>query len=111
MKRLLAFLIATLLLLSSCEDSAIREGRQAYKAYFHDTLKDPESLKIYNEEVTELTKGVSAVFVVDMGAKNSYGAYVREIYKFTTIGEKVRIIEVGGDRYFNVGDGEYIKTN
>lgn len=101
MKRFLAFfLIAMSLLLSSCESRAVREGRQAYKAYFHDTLKDPESLKIYDEKVTESTD-VSATFVVDMGAKNSYGAYVRETYTFTTIGKKVARVEVGKDLDFS----------
>lgn len=71
--------------LCSCESRSVSEGRVAYKEYFKKTLKDPNSLVIYSEEVVSKDE-YSATFVVDMGAKNSYGGMVRSTYTFETTG-------------------------
>lgn len=80
---ILIFLMA--IALCSCESRSVSEGRVAYKEYFKKTLKDPNSLVIYSEEVVSKDE-YSATFVVDMGAKNSYGGMVRSTYTFETTG-------------------------
>lgn len=74
--------------LCSCESRSVSEGRVAYKEYFKKTLKDPNSLVIYSEEVVSKDE-YSATFVVDMGAKNSYGGMVRSTYTFETTGPRM----------------------
>lgn len=97
MKKIL-LLIVVVTCLIGCESSSIRDGRKAYKEYFKETLKDPESLKIYKEEI--IYRGeLDAKFKVEIGAKNSYGAYVRETYCFHTLGNK--IIASGDFMLFN----------
>lgn len=82
------FLSILALSLIGCEESPVSAGRKAYKEYFNETLKDPSSLIIHKEEVIEQDK-VSATFVLDVGAKNSYGGYVRKHYTIKTVGKKV----------------------
>ena len=99
MKRILT-LLSVLLLFTSCEPSQVRKGRWIYKAYFKHTLKDPSSLVIYKENYT-LDGTCSVIWEIDYGAKNSYGAMVREDIKFTTIGNLFISID---DSY---GGGDY----
>lgn len=94
MRKVLYLIIA--LLFISCEDSVISDGRKAYKQYFKNTLKDPESLKIYSETASK-TGDNTATFIVDYGAKNSFGAYVRETVTFETMHN--RVVKVDGNTY------------
>lgn len=87
MKKLL-LIILFLPFLYSCESSSVYKGREAYKKYFYEILKDPNSMEIYNEEVISNDK-VSATFVIDMGAKNGYGGMMRKKYTIKTIGNIV----------------------
>lgn len=87
MKNTLFALIA-ILCLCSCEDNAVSRGRTAYKEYFNKTLKDPSSIVIHSEEVIDI-KETTATFVLDVGAKNSYGAMVRQTYTITTNGRSI----------------------
>lgn len=91
-------LVTGLLCLSSCknqEDKYVSKGRKAYKAYFERTLKDPSSLVIYSE--TYEHESIKVEFTVDMGAKNSFGAMVRETYVFEILDGK--IYKVNGEFY------------
>lgn len=98
MKKLHLILIAlSVLFLFSCDSQSVRDGRSIYKKYLKETLKDPESLKIYKEEVIK-DEHVTATFKVDYGAKNSYGGYVRTTSVFETVGN--RCITVDGKLIF-----------
>lgn len=87
-KLLIAILLTGLLNLYSCENSAISKGRKAYIEYFNEILKDPSSLVVHKEEIIAKDE-VSATFVLDIGAKNSYGGMVRQYYTIKTIGNSV----------------------
>lgn len=100
--------------LISCEKQMVRIGRSAYKNYFKEILKDPESLKIYNEQVLE-QDDVSVKFKVDIGAKNSYGGYVRETYYVKTL--MGRVVEALSEEEYllkaqnNKNENNYSKKN
>ena len=74
--------------LCSCENNAVSKGRKAYKEYFNKILKDPNSLVIYNEEILK-SDNSSATFILDVGAKNSYGGMVRQSYTIKTVGNSI----------------------
>lgn len=95
MKKALVLIFFSLVSLS-CEHPAIYEGRAAYKRYFKEQLQDPESLKIYSEKATRFSYE-KAVFEVDYGAKNGFGAYVRKNVKFETKGSNY--LKVNGEYY------------
>lgn len=99
MKKLLLFVPVVLsLLFISCEDKYISNGRKAYKKYFKEVLKDPESLKIYEEKITRDGE-YTVIFDVDYGAKNGFGAYGREKIHFETIGGDQDLIFVDGKAF------------
>lgn len=77
------FLFLSSLFLLSCEDSAVSSGRKLYEMYFEKTLKDPDSFKIYSEKYTKDGE-FTVEWELDYGAKNSFGAMVRETIEFTT---------------------------
>ncbi len=87
-KLIIFFLLATLCILSACEKTSVTEGRIAYKEYFKETLKDPESLVIHSEEVIKKSDA-NATFVLNIGAKNSFGGMVRSTYTIETLGKRV----------------------
>lgn len=93
MKRLL-LLFAMILTFSSCENRYVSDGRSMYEAYFDKVLKDPSSLKIYNESYT--VDGVSVKWTIDYGAKNSFGAMDRQTIEFKT---NPSMLEVNGELY------------
>lgn len=79
--------------LIGCDPDVI-DGRAAYKQYFKENLKDPRSLVIYKE--TFKKEGDYTInWTVEIGAKNSFGGMNRETYEFTTIGDK--LIMVNGE--------------
>lgn len=82
-------LLCLSLLILSCEPSAVREGRVAYKKYFKETLIDPESFKVYNEKYEIDTSGVKVIWTIDYGTKNRIGAMTRKEITLTTIGKVV----------------------
>ena len=97
------FLVLFLIIITfaSCESTSVSDGRRAYKSYFKEVLKDPESLRIYKEEILE--KGdVTCKFRIDYGAKNSYGAYVRKTTIIEAIGSKV--VRVDGEYFLGSGN-------
>lgn len=93
MKKILLLFIM-IVFLCSCENRYVSDGRSMYEAYFEKVLKDPSSLKIYNESYT--VDGVSVKWVIDYGAKNSFGAMNRETIEFET---NPSMLEVNGKFY------------
>ncbi|WP_300703605.1 hypothetical protein [Bacteroides sp.] len=87
-KLIIFFLLATLFILSACEKTSVTEGRIAYKEYFKETLKDPESLIIHSEEIINKSDA-NARFVLNIGAKNSFGVMVQSTYTIETLGKRV----------------------
>lgn len=91
MKRIFFYLAGLVIMMSaiSCsfEAKSVTEGRELYELYFKKTLKDPESLKIYEEKYVNL--GYYVEWTIDYGAKNSLGGMVRETIKIETYTEKV----------------------
>ena len=83
MKKLFILLAVIFVTCISCEQSNVRKGRNAYKEYFRENLKDPSSLVIHSERIVS-NKNSKVVFVVDVGAKNSFGGYVRNTYRIKT---------------------------
>lgn len=65
-----------------------------YEAYFNKILKDPSSLKIYNESYT--VDGVSVKWIIDYGAKNSFGTMDRQTVKIET---NPSMLEINGNLY------------
>ena len=97
MKRILLLLLGLIFILVVGCSSNLKNGRDAYKNYFKDVLKDPKSLIIYKETILE--NGDDFVkFEVEYGAKNSFGGYVRNTMYFHTIKGEI------------VNSGEYIET-
>lgn len=92
----IGILFCFLILLTSCESKQIREGRKAYKEYYFNTLKDPESFKLYKEEVLK-SEYNTPLFIIDYGAKNSYGAYVRSVDTIMTTGKD--FFWINGNKY------------
>lgn len=86
MKKLIPILVFSSLL--ACDHPFVYNGRRAYKSYFREHLKDPNSLVIYNEKIIE-RKGTRITFEVDMGSRNSYGGMARETYVFETVQDDV----------------------
>lgn len=86
MKKIITFsiLFTLILFLTSCEDHRLRNGREMYMLYLNKTLKDPESLKIYSEKYTFIND-VTVEWVVDYGAKNSFGGMVRNTLECETL--------------------------
>lgn len=93
MKKILLLLIVTMSL-CSCENRYVKDGRSMYEAYFDKVLKDPSSLKIYNESYT--VDGVQVKWVIDYGTKNSFGAMDRKTIEFET---NPSMLEVDGNIY------------
>lgn len=79
------FLLVMACTLCACEPSAVKQGRDLYKMYFHKVLKDPSSLVIYDEKY-EMDGKYSVKWTLDVGAKNSYGGMVRKTYNISTVG-------------------------
>lgn len=83
------FILLLIPMLCSCVPDAVTKGRTAYKDYFSETLKDPTSLVIHKEEVIAKDE-LGATFVLDVGAKNGFGAMVRHTYTIQTIGKSIK---------------------
>lgn len=95
MKKILFLMaVASFFLFCNCDPSEVKRGRETYKAYYEKKLKDPSSFKIYSESFE--TDGTKVKWILDYGAKNSYGAMSRETVEFETIGFHIYI---GGDSY------------
>lgn len=91
MKKILFYLAGLVIMMStiSCsfEAEKITEGRELYKLYFKKTLRDPESLKIYDEKYANL--GDYVIWTIDYGAKNSLGGMIRETIEIRTYTRKI----------------------
>lgn len=94
MKKVLLLLLATAFL-AACnnEPKAVSEGRELYQLYFKKILRDPKSLKIYNEKYEVHNDGIKVRWTIDYGAKNGYGAMDRATEEFTTIGDMLFVGE------------------
>ena len=88
MKKQSFFIIVISLIFYSCGPNLVSNGRTAYKEYFNKTLKDPASLVIHSEEIIAQDEA-SVTFVLDVGAKNSFGGMVRQTYTIRTIGKDI----------------------
>ena len=98
MKKLIIIIISCFILVG-CEQEEVRQGRALYKAYFNKYLKDPESLRIYDEAFSVSQKDDNTVYwTIDYGAKNDYGAYVRRTVRFTTVCDAY--IQFGENTYY-----------
>lgn len=86
--------IAGLLYFFLFYDINIIKGRRAYEKYFEKNLKDPESFRVYNEDY--IKDGGSIRWILDVGARNSFGGMVRKTVIINTTGDKV-FVEVGLD--------------
>jgi hypothetical protein len=86
--RKLLFIILAALALTSCEDSAVANGRKLYEKHYREVLKDPESFKVYSEQYTKIDE-YTVSWTLDYGAKNSFGGMVRETAKFKTCGSSI----------------------
>lgn len=95
MRKLILILIAALTLVGcEFEKAYIKESREMWKAYFQITLKDPNSLVIYDEKC--LDEGYQCVeWEINYGAKNGFGGMVRETIKFKTIGDLLLVGDYG----------------
>lgn len=91
MKKILFYLAGLVIMMSaiSCsfEAKSVTEGREFYQLYFKKTLKDPESLKIYDEKYVNL--GDYVLWTIDYGAKNSLGGMIRETIEIETYTRKI----------------------
>lgn len=97
MKKLILIFAVAALIFSSCT-SPESVGRKAYKQYFKEVLKDPESLKIYDEEFSYPDASVIDI-TVDYGAKNGYGAMVRDTKHFKVNATVPKVMDVDGEFY------------
>ena len=88
MKKIIVPIFA-LLFMASCSQIEVWNGRKTYKTYFKKVLKDPESLKIYDEKYVR--DGLCIEWEIDYGARNEYGGMVRKTIKITTVGNTVSI--------------------
>ena len=88
MRKTLMILAATAFL-TACnkEPKSVVEGRELYKLYLQKTLRDPASLKIYDEKYKINDKGTEVSWTIDYGAKNGFGAMDRATKEITTIGD------------------------
>ena len=88
-------------LFTACEPAAVRSGRDMYKAYFKQALKDPESFKVYNEQYKIDKEYDGKIYwTLDYGAKNEYGGMVRKSKDFITIHRSIHI----DDRFYDYKD-------
>lgn len=103
MNKLLSILFL-LFMFISCDPKVVNDGRIAYKEYLNKNLKDPASLKIYNESynLPDGENGIVSEFTIDYGATNSYGAMVRDKITFKIVAGKID--EVNGKYYFENTD-------
>lgn len=101
MKKFVPIILLVFFLFISCEPKLVKEGREVYREYLSKNLKDPNSLKIYNESyyLPNGKDGIISEFTVDYGATNSYGAMVRDELKFKIVAKK--ITEINDINYFN----------
>lgn len=91
MKKFTPIILLVFFLFISCEPKLVKEGREVYREYLSKNLKDPNSLKIYNESyyLPNGEDGIVSEFTVDYGATNSYGAMVRDELKFKIVAKKI----------------------
>nr|DAN79736.1 MAG TPA: hypothetical protein [Caudoviricetes sp.] len=110
MNKLIILFSLTIIILCSCKPSGVSKGRIAYKEYFNKTLKDPSSLVIHSEEVIAKDES-SATFVLDIGAKNSYGGMVRQTYTIRTIGKGILDVKEYDTRSLSLNKGSSTSKN
>lgn len=93
MKKILLLVVLSICI-CGCEPSSIHHGRKAYKKYFDQTLKDPESFILYSEQAEEWGPH-KAKFVLDYGANNSFGGKIRNSVTIITTEDSFVTIEEG----------------
>lgn len=87
-----ALILLAAFTLCACQPKSVTDGKRAWTKYFNKVLKDPESFKVY-EEKYEVVGEHNVRWTLDYGAKNSYGAMVRNKVTFYTTG---RLIDIDG---------------
>lgn len=84
MKKLI--LLFTVLLLVSCGN----KDEKAIQEHYKSVLKDPESFQVHSMELLSTEDdGLTKLYKLDYGAKNSFGGMVRDTDRVTIIGDKV----------------------
>lgn len=98
MKRIIIALCASvsMCMMTSCEPSDVRNGRELYRMYLEKTLIVPEDMKIYNESYE--IKGNEIIWKVDVGGTTRGGGKFRETMEFETIGNGLIRVEEGFDK-------------
>jgi hypothetical protein len=109
MKKLLLISLLIVLFQNGCsnESENVRRGRKCYKRYLELVSNDPSSIKIYREEYKISEANGSVVWYLDYGAKNGYGAMMREFDTVITMHDKNIILTVTNgkiDRMIDLDD-------
>lgn len=93
MKKIISAICAIVMLcmMTACESSSVREGRELYRLYLEKTLIVPEDMKIYDESFVD--NGAVVEWTVDVGGTTRGGNHFRETMKFRTIGNgNIRVL-------------------
>lgn len=96
MKKIIFALFSALMMcvMTACESSNVRDGRELYRLYLEKTLIVPDEMKIYGESFVE--DGAFVVWTVDVGGITRGGNHFRETMKFRTLGGgNIRIMSAG----------------
>lgn len=106
MKRIISAICAIVMLcmMTGCESSNVREGRELYRAYLNKTLIVPDEMKIYNESFVD--NGAKVEWTVDVGGTTRKGNRFRETMRFETTGGALLKVKSGDDsgRLFDRAD-------
>lgn len=106
MKRIISAICAIVMLcmMTACESSNVREGRELYRAYLNKTLIVPENMKIYDESFVD--NGAKVEWTVDVGGTTRGGNHFRETMRFETTGGALLKVKSGNDsgRLFDRAD-------
>lgn len=85
------FYLALIFILSSCGgNEVVEKARAQYQSYYKKILKDPVSFKVFDEKVTVKDEYI-VTFIVDYGAKNSYGGLTRTTDTILVVGDTFQV--------------------
>ena len=96
--------IVMLCMMTACESSSVREGRELYRLYLEKTLIVPEDMKIYHESFVD--NGAVVEWTVDVGGTTRGGNHFRETMRFETTNGTLIKVQSGKDsgRLFSISD-------
>ena len=87
--------IVMMCVMTGCESSNVRDGRELYRAYLNKTLIVPDEMKIYNESFVD--NGSKVEWTVDVGGVTRKGNHFRETMRFETTGGALLKVKSGDD--------------